>query len=196
MAASAIELAVDQDARGALAFANATMAQILRAQGETDKADALSQTAWDSAVTLGDHSYLFDMFFVRHPKPVEDVTWFAKDPFVESIVDRQYELRGRPLARLSHLRPYIKTVIQSSIEAGLGRIGSRVEDVTMSSAIGLLAKKRVGRRVFTEFMDAGLQGLLEFLPYLVAPEARRHFRTQFQSRWASVVSPVVAALPD
>jgi hypothetical protein len=196
LASDAIYLAIDQDARGALAYAKATMAQILRAQSKPNEADALSLDAWSNAVGLGDHSYLFDMFFVRRSAPVEETPWFVQEPFMESLTNLYYELLGRPLARWSQLRSYIKALIWSSLEAALGRAVSRDGAMTTDSAIDLLTRLRIGRRVFSEVVDAGSARLLEFLPYLVAPDARQHFRTQFQSSWDSIVNPVVKALPD
>jgi hypothetical protein len=196
LASNAIDLAIDQDARGALAYAKAIIAQILRSQGKLNEADALSLDAWSNAVRLGDHSYLFDMFFVRRSEPVENTPWFVQDAFLESVTDFYYELLRRPLARWTQLRSYIRALIRSSLEAALGRTISRDDAVTTESAQDLLRRLRIGRRLFLDVIDVGPTRLLEFLPYLVAPDARTNFRTAFKNHWASIVRPVGSALPE
>lgn len=190
LASEAIDLAIDQDAKGALAYAHATLAEVFRREAKSSEADAMSQDAWNAAVSLGDHSYLFDMFVIRNPSRTDTAPWFTREPFIRSLAELIHEQLERPLPRWPELGPCIASLIKSSLEAGLGRSANAGE------AVEALSKLRYSRRVFADFADAGAQKVIEFLPYLVAPDVRQSFRERFQTRWQSIVWPVTEASSD
>lgn len=186
LASEAIAIAADQRAQGALAYANATMAQILRLEGPDKEADKLSLSAWKTALSLRDHSLLFDLFVASGRQAIMATWWFATDEFYDALTDAFYGFLGRSPGRGTWLRPYLESVIRESLESALG-VSASADTSDADSTANVLRNARVTGTAFAEFVGDGSERLLAYLPYIVRPDSRQQFRRRFRERWSNLV---------
>jgi hypothetical protein len=111
------QIATDQDARGALAFANASLAMVADQLGDHDRAQQARVDAWESALTLGRQTFLLDMF--SHPTMIErELGSFAVDARLRAAVSRRIEARLNNLPGAPHpnLTPFIEALALRALQ--------------------------------------------------------------------------------
>lgn len=99
-----------------LTYAQASMSFILDVMGKTDEAQALRIVAWEKALQLGRHSYLFDMF-VHPAMRRRRLGAFALDnAFMAAIARRAKELCVAQFGSRQVLPPaFMRWLIQATL---------------------------------------------------------------------------------
>ena len=98
-AEKAIGIAKSQEAFGALAYGNASLALVADRLGDYRRSQSARVHAWESALQLGRQTYLHDMF--SHPEMMErDIGSFALDALYRKAIARRVEahIQGYPIA--------------------------------------------------------------------------------------------------
>jgi hypothetical protein len=117
----AIQIATEQNARGALAFANASLALVADQLGDHDRAQQARVDAWESALNLGRQTFLIDMF--SHPMMIaRDLGSFVADTRFRAALSRRIESRLNkvPGAPHANLTPFIEKLALRAIERSTG----------------------------------------------------------------------------
>jgi hypothetical protein len=126
----ALQIAADQDARGALAFANASLALIADERGDHERAQRARVEAWESALTLGRQTFLVDMF--SHPSMIErDLGSFIIDARFRAAISRRIEHRLSKAVGASHpnVAPFIDKLVLHALQRDK-RVGDGAHAVT------------------------------------------------------------------
>ncbi len=181
-AARAIALAEDQGACGALAWARATMAEVLFARGDRSKAEALRITAFGEAVRLRDHSLLFDMFWIPSRDGMQRAAWSCSESLVEMLVRLCLDDMdgGNDVARS-------RSLLHDAVARSVGRALALESRAAKSDRSSRDAANATDSRS-NSLLDGAGHTLSTFLPYIVAPDQRQSFRTRFRQLWRAATT--------
>lgn len=131
----AVQIATTQQAPGALAFANASLALVYDLLGDHERAQTARVSAWENGISLGRQTFLFDMF--SHPTTIErDFGPFALDAQFRAAISRRIEsrLHKSPGAARTTLIPFIEKLAMLALQRNKRQTDGRESATKIDSA--------------------------------------------------------------